>query len=42
MLLAALLGVVAVGLFDSLIDFYRINVLVLLLLWLSLMRTVSY
>ncbi len=40
MLLAALLGVVAVGLFDSLIDFTRINVLVYLLLWLSLMRTV--
>lgn len=39
MLLAALLGVVAVGLFDSLIDFTRINVLVYLLLWLSLMRT---
>lgn len=39
MLLAALTGVVAVGLFDSLIDFTRIAVLVFLLLWLSLMRT---
>jgi hypothetical protein len=39
MLLATLLGVLSVGLFDSLLDFTRINVLIFLLLWLSLMRT---
>lgn len=39
MLLGALMAVLAVGLFDSLLDFTRINVLVFLLLWLSLMRT---
>lgn len=38
-LLAVLAGVCAVGLFDSLLDFTRINVLVFLLLWLSLMRS---
>jgi hypothetical protein len=39
MLLATLMAVLAVGLFDSLLDFTRINVLIFLLLWLSLMRT---
>ena len=39
LLLGALMAVLAVGLFDSLLDFTRINVLVFLLLWLSLMRT---
>ena len=40
MLLAALTGVVAVGLFDSLIDFTRIAVLVLLIAGALVMRTV--
>ena len=39
MFLASLMAVLSVGLFDSLLDFTRINVLIFLLLWLSLMRT---
>ena len=39
MLLATLMAVLAVGLFDSLLDFTRMNVLIFLLWWLSLMRT---
>ncbi len=39
LLLAAVVAACAVGLFDSLLDFARIECLIFLLLWLSLMRS---
>ncbi|MBB5018321.1 hypothetical protein HNQ59_001609 [Chitinivorax tropicus] len=39
LLMAAIIAACAVGLFDSLLDFTRIECLVFLLLWLSLMRS---